>query len=537
MRERRLSLAIGLLAAATVVSAVPIGAVAAPSAQRSTPLQGDPLPSEYTDQDNRPGAVAPSPQQKSQLARSAVSARWNRFGTPSAVTAPDGELAAGLAADPETAARQYLTRSAGFFGVAAATVPSLETVGKNRVGKGTVVLLRQRFGTLPAAHDGLVAVAVKDGSVLHVTSSLTRDSSAPAPATLSSIKALAVAAKDAGIDVRKLGAKRIRLIAMPMPGAAPRAAYEVVLLTKAGAEHPAGYTTYVDARNGKILVRENLVDFAEDNPQWKVYPATPPGATDTRQLWCLKPGTPNCLRTVSDPATGKAWDVDHATGLPTNTTKGNAADTVSAWGAGNPSVPATPSATRDYVYPFTNQWANSKCDPASLSSPERADVDAATTNLFAMHNRMHDWSYHLGFTESAWNLQRVNAGALGKGGDSEQGNAQQGAATTSTRNNANQSTPPDGMLPVTNMYMWQPQAGGAYPPCVDGDFDMTVIGHEYSPRDHEPDDRRPGQRPQLVPGRCDGRELVGPARHGVPVRERLHPARPDPVRHRRLRHG
>src|SRR3712207_3340909 len=36
------------------------------------------------------------------------------------------------------------------------------------------------------------------------------------------------------------------------------------------------------------------------------------------------------------------------------------------------------------------------------------------------------------------------------------------------------------MQPVTNMYMWQPFAGAAYPPCVDGDFDMTVIGHEYT---------------------------------------------------------
>jgi hypothetical protein len=474
-----LSLAIGLLAAATVVSAVPISAVAAPSAQRSTPIQGDPLPSEYTDQDNRPGAVAPSAGQKSQLARSAVSARWNKFGTPSAVTAPDGELARGLAADPETTARQYLTRSAGFFGLTAGSVSDLETVGMNKVGKGSVVLLRQRFGKLPAAHDGLVAVAVKDGSVLQVTSSLAQNTSAPAPATLSSAKALTLAAKDAGLSTKQLGAKRVRLVAMPMPGAAPRAAYEVVLLSK-DANNPASYTSYVDARNGKILVRENLVDFAEDNPQWKVYPATPPGNTDTRQLWCLQPGTPTCQRVVSDPASGKAWDVDHTTDLPTNTTKGNAADSVSAWGVGNPSLPATPSATRDYTYPFANQWANSKCDPTSLSSAGRADVDAATTNLFAMHNRMHDWSYHLGFTESAWNLQKVNEGTLGKGGDAEQGNSQQGAATLSTRNNANQSTPPDGMLPVTNMYMWQPQAAAGYPPCVDGDFDMTVIGHEYT---------------------------------------------------------
>ncbi len=30
------------------------------------------------------------------------------------------------------------------------------------------------------------------------------------------------------------------------------------------------------------------------------------------------------------------------------------------------------------------------------------------------------------------------------------------------------------------MYLWQPIAGSFYAPCVDGDFDMSVIGHEYT---------------------------------------------------------
>jgi extracellular elastinolytic metalloproteinase len=48
------------------------------------------------------------------------------------------------------------------------------------------------------------------------------------------------------------------------------------------------------------------------------------------------------------------------------------------------------------------------------------------------------------------------------------------------RNNANMSTLPDGSSSITNMYLWQPVAGGFYPPCVDGDFDAGVIGHEYT---------------------------------------------------------
>ncbi len=29
------------------------------------------------------------------------------------------------------------------------------------------------------------------------------------------------------------------------------------------------------------------------------------------------------------------------------------------------------------------------------------------------------------------------------------------------------------------MYFWQPIAASFYSPCVDGDYDMSIIGHEY----------------------------------------------------------
>ena len=41
------------------------------------------------------------------------------------------------------------------------------------------------------------------------------------------------------------------------------------------------------------------------------------------------------------------------------------------------------------------------------------------------------------------------------------------------------NTRPDGTRSTTNMFLWQPLAGAFYAPCVDGDFDMSVIGHEY----------------------------------------------------------
>ena len=56
---------------------------------------------------------------------------------------------------------------------------------------------------------------------------------------------------------------------------------------------------------------------------------------------------------------------------------------------------------------------------------------------------------------------------------------QAGALIPGVRDNANMITLPDGLASVTNMYFWQPFAGSFYAPCVDGDYDMAVIGHEY----------------------------------------------------------
>ena len=39
------------------------------------------------------------------------------------------------------------------------------------------------------------------------------------------------------------------------------------------------------------------------------------------------------------------------------------------------------------------------------------DIAAAVANLFAMHNRLHDFAYNLGFTEVTWNSQRYNYGS------------------------------------------------------------------------------------------------------------------------------
>ena len=98
-----------------------------------------------------------------------------------------------------------------------------------------------------------------------------------------------------------------------------------------------------------------------------------------------------------------------------------------------------------------------------------------------MHNRMHDWAYFLGFTEQNWNAQDYNFGLTESfARTTRSSGTQAGALIPGVRDNANMITLPDGLPSVTNMYFWQSFAGSFYAPCVDGDYDMPIIGHEYT---------------------------------------------------------
>ncbi|GGB76906.1 M36 family metallopeptidase [Knoellia flava] len=512
-RRRGITVSAAALAAVVAVGTATSGSALAapPETPRGVPAAGDDH-DHLPDIDVRKASAAPTAAQKSAAAPGGKASRgtggasvtFNRFGSVGTVT-PSGTaaLATGLGSDPVAAARTYLQRNATAFGITAGDIAAMEHVSTNTIGTSSVVMLRQVIGGVPAGIDGLVVIAVDKGSARYVSSTLAplRGSSTArrAAPSLSAEQALAKAATNVGAkasDVSRrsdakraagsrwttltakglVGDQQVQQVAVPVPGSGARTAYHVVLRD----HDDSGYSVYVDASNGEVIARESLVDFDTDNPRWKVFTGTPStdhSSTDTRVEWCWTTAA-GCTETVGNPASPKAWDVDPVTGQSTTTTNGNNAYSGERWrgfGAVNP-VPLTPD--RTYSYPWTNQWQVEKCNPANYASPAKNDIDAATANLFAMHNRMHDWSYQLGFTETAWNFQRDNAGKGGVGNDPVLGYSQSGAQSGS-RNNANFGTPPEGTSGYSNMYLWQPLAGSFYAPCVDGDYDMSVIGHEY----------------------------------------------------------
>ena len=420
-----------------------------------------------------------------------------------------------------------------------------------------VVLFRQVFGDLVAGHEGLAMVGVtRDGEVTWVSTSLTRDSTVSGSQRLSLAQALRAAAADVGRTVRVAdvqvveqtdanGFTRVRVpgvedtqyapparAAHPHPGRPSGVGDHPARHRRTAADHgPEAFISFVDAEDGTVLFRQNRVDhFAApstqavpNNPRWKVFPANPAiadpavqgstPATDERETWCWAPGD-GCDLVVGNTASRTPWDVDARTGLSTFTTTGNNARTA-------PSLRQLPDARRrrgpavsppaTYDFAFTNQWHTAVVRPGELRlARQRNDIDAATVNLFVGHNRMHDWSYFLGFTERNCNLQTHNFGNAETDAGVARGRERPGARPEPGRRGRRR---PD--LPGPRQR--QPDhAAGRHPrhhqpvplaaaagrllrPLRRRRLRPSVIAPRVRPRDPEPHGRRPGRRPRPAP--------------------------------------
>ncbi|HSB37931.1 MAG TPA: M36 family metallopeptidase [Gaiellaceae bacterium] len=441
------------------------------------------------------------------------------------------------------AARSWVAAHRQLFRLRSVTHLRLVTAAPLRGSRVHAVVFRQAFGGVLSADGAatVAVVRAKHGwKILYASSNLSPDTAVTGKRLLRPVAAWRRAALAAGARAAKVaplgttangslglaaagfsGLQTVRPTVFGTPRQGAIRAYDATV-TRTTAGDQSSYRVIVDAATGRLLYRQNLVDNLADNPTWLAFPAAPPfnpmnafpwnyPSTDTRQLYCWT-STAGCTNVVSDATTvyplGVAskvpWDVQlDAAGndLGTTQTTGNNADEVRLWSGshfvyGDPTLFRATSPSRDYQPAFTNAWYTSGCDPAlvtdPVNNPAANDIEAATVNLFVGHNVMHDYSYYLGFDEGHWNAQQFNNGitavdpypvpggpaAPPVGNDGVLGNSQAGAATGS-RDNANMATGADGGHPRTNMFLWQSLAGAFYAPCVDGDFDFSVFGHEY----------------------------------------------------------
>ncbi|KXN65269.1 peptidase M36, partial [Conidiobolus coronatus NRRL 28638] len=109
--------------------------------------------------------------------------------------------------------------------------------------------------------------------------------------------------------------------------------------------------------------------------------------------------------------------------------------------------------------------------PIDFTKEPSTYKNAAVSQLFYTANSLHDIYYAHGFNEVSGNFQQNNFGKGGKQGDAVLAAAQDGGGV----NNAHFGTPPDGQQPRMQMYVWTTTT-----PNRDGDFDNSIITHEYT---------------------------------------------------------
>lgn len=136
----------------------------------------------------------------------------------------------------------------------------------------------------------------------------------------------------------------------------------------------------------------------------------------------------------------------------------------------------TSSGVFDYAYNLSQE---------PLASTTQSS--AAIVQAFYGANWLHDWYYDSGFDEAAGNAQVQNYGRGGLEGDVLTLEIQDAAQSADPqRNNANMYTPPDGMTPVMQIFVWSPASssaleatpGGLLPsrPAAFGPSTFTVSG-------------------------------------------------------------
>ncbi|HEX8492025.1 MAG TPA: M36 family metallopeptidase [Pyrinomonadaceae bacterium] len=367
-------------------------------------------------------------------------------------------------------ARGFLKRQAALFALTNAGVDALK-LNKEDNDRGTTFLdYSQTIGGYKVFEGEVKVVVNQNGEVINVRQGfLVNGQTVKLKPTLSEAQGIAKAFEHAGrpvnpsfVETRTRASKtEFSWFANPLNvrnedvlselnvvrvGNAARLAWHVY----AEIDSDEWYELLLDAHSGELLLRSNLYVH---QAQGTVYTESP--IHGSRVLVSFVGDT-----TIN---TSAGW-----MGTSTVTTGNNveayldrdandSPDTTSGNGLSNGHASA---ANQNFTFPFDT----------TISPTTATNQAAVVTNLFYYNNVMHDFSYRLGFTETARNFQTNNYGRGGLGADSVRAEAQDGSGT----NNANFATPPDGQRPRMQQYIFTSPN-----PDRDSSMDGDVVFHEY----------------------------------------------------------
>jgi len=275
--------------------------------------------------------------------------------------------------------------------------------------------------------------------------------------TVSSLTAVAGHQKKQSFSSARLrGETHVQLVWLPVDGSL-ELCWQVVLTARV---RPEMYLSLVSANTGEVMVRRCLTAYITD-ASYRVYTSDSPSPFSPGYpgpAFTQPPLTNRTLVTtpaLNTNASPNGWINDGA-----NETLGNNVDAhLDRNDDDQPDLPR-PQGNPNRVFDF----------PLDLGQSPNSYGNAAVVNLFYWNNFMHDKSYELGFTEAFGNFQQDNFGKGGTGNDRVSADGQDGGGT----DNANFSTPPDGMPGRMQMYIFSGPS-----PDRDGDLDAEVMLHEY----------------------------------------------------------
>jgi large repetitive protein len=389
---------------------------------------------------------------------SAVAISVDPRGLPRMVQARD--LAPAPAATATDSARIHVERLAGMWGVAPGTLPDLRALGEVPAPGGKIARIAQEIDGLPVWGREMRVLVRPDGALATASGTLVGTLTPRAPARFVKDEPAAVATavkraygSPAGVMVEETMAKRVWYPS----GNQLVAAWVVDAYTSRGnSTHGDAHRTILTADTGRVLEHYSLVSDATFD--YRVFAETTgkfqPLDGPTEDVSPHPTGTPNGFYPpyLSGPALvsvgslnkhGDPWLPDDAT-----ETNGNNVDAYvdinapSGLTEGDFRASITGANAFDHAYDV-------HAEPMSTQTQQMA----AVTSLFYNINWLHDFWYDAGFTEAAGNGQKLNYGRGGIEGDAMRAEAQDNA-NGGSRNNANMSTPGDGMSPRMQVFLW-----------------------------------------------------------------------------------
>ena len=415
-----------------------------------------------------------------------------------------GKQSAVAAASATAAARQHVERLAPAWGVRAAGMPKLEPLGEVRVAGGTVVRMRQVIDGIPVAASagGEVRVMVaKDNSLVAASGKLVSsatpharvpkfvddDAGAIARAVTETYKGNFVASfAPTSLATKSVAKDGTRMLtgttgsvnvetgrarkAWVAEGTGLTAAWIVEAYTSDGKSSSDLYRTVV-AADGRILSRTNLTAyeaysyrvFAETDGEFHPFDGpiadSTPNATGMPNTTAFPAYvTPNLITVDGLNHQGEDVPPDPWLNHGATETNGNNVDAYIDTNApdgltfGDFRATVTKPAAADGSAPgeFDRTY-----DTATTALGIQSQQMAGITALFYTVNWMHDFWYDGGLTEAAGNAQDDNYGRGGEDRDPIHAESQDCATCTSpSRNNANMSTPSDGLNPRLQVFVW-----------------------------------------------------------------------------------